>query len=172
MGDQVAVAAYMRSTDTPAAAHSRLVVQVAAAVLLLSQRRVLAAPSPPLQVPRICFVNKMDRLGANFFRCVDMIVSNLGANPLVIQLPIGSEDQFKGMVDVVAMKAIVWSGEVRWGPGAGGSQAGCHVVDARVGNASPLTHRRRSWQVAHLVLQPKPMSVLPNLPYAGAGRQV
>lgn len=62
-------------------------------------------------VPRICFVNKMDRLGANFYRTKDMIVTNLGAKPLVLQLPIGSEDSFKGVVDLVKMKAIVWSGE-------------------------------------------------------------
>lgn len=62
-------------------------------------------------VPRICFVNKMDRLGANFFRTRDMIVSNLGAKPLVIQLPIGAEDTFQGVVDLVKMKAVVWSGE-------------------------------------------------------------
>ncbi|PNH03241.1 Elongation factor G, chloroplastic [Tetrabaena socialis] len=63
------------------------------------------------KVPRICFVNKMDRLGANFYNTVAMVVSNLGAKPLVIQLPIGSEDQFKGLVDLVKMKAIVWNGE-------------------------------------------------------------
>jgi elongation factor G len=62
-------------------------------------------------VPRICFVNKLDRTGANFFRCVDMIVDRLGANPLVIQLPIGSEDKLEGIVDLVAMKAIVWTNE-------------------------------------------------------------
>ena len=62
-------------------------------------------------VPRICFVNKMDRLGANFFRTRDMIVTNLGAKPLVIQLPIGAEDSFQGVVDLVKMKAVVWSGE-------------------------------------------------------------
>lgn len=62
-------------------------------------------------VPRICFVNKMDRLGANFFRTRDMIVSNLGAKPLVIQIPIGAEDKFQGVVDLIKMKAIVWSGE-------------------------------------------------------------
>ncbi|CAM6127727.1 unnamed protein product [Calypogeia fissa] len=62
-------------------------------------------------VPRICFVNKMDRLGANFFRTRDMIVSNLGANPLVLQLPIGSEETFQGVVDLVKMQAIVWNGE-------------------------------------------------------------
>uniref|UniRef100_A0A2P2KVP2 Elongation factor G, chloroplastic n=1 Tax=Rhizophora mucronata TaxID=61149 RepID=A0A2P2KVP2_RHIMU len=62
-------------------------------------------------VPRICFVNKMDRLGANFFRTCDMIVTNLGAKPLVIQLPIGSEDNFQGVIDLVKMKAVIWSGE-------------------------------------------------------------
>ncbi|PKI59513.1 hypothetical protein CRG98_020041, partial [Punica granatum] len=62
-------------------------------------------------VPRICFVNKMDRLGANFFRTRDMIVTNLGAKPLVIQLPIGAEDNFQGVIDLVRMKAILWTGE-------------------------------------------------------------
>jgi elongation factor G len=63
------------------------------------------------QVPRICFVNKMDRTGANFYRCVDMIVDRLGARPLVIQLPIGIEADFVGIVDLVAMKAIAWRDE-------------------------------------------------------------
>jgi len=63
------------------------------------------------QVPRMCFVNKMDRMGADFFRCVDMIVDRLGANPLVLQLPIGAEDQFEGVIDLVKMKEILWSGE-------------------------------------------------------------
>jgi elongation factor G len=62
-------------------------------------------------VPRICFVNKMDRVGANFFRCVDMIKSRLGAVPLVMQLPIGVEDTFKGVVDLIKMKAIIWKNE-------------------------------------------------------------
>jgi elongation factor G len=62
-------------------------------------------------VPRICFVNKMDRTGANFYRCVDMIVDRLGARPLVIQLPIGSEAEFVGIVDLVAMKAVIWHDE-------------------------------------------------------------
>src|SRR5512138_1344311 len=52
-------------------------------------------------VPRICFVNKMDRIGANFWRTIDMIKDRLGANPLPVQLPIGSEDQFAGMVDLI-----------------------------------------------------------------------
>ncbi len=63
-------------------------------------------------VPRICFVNKMDRMGANFFRTVDMIKANLGAKPVVTTLPIGAEDNFKGVVDLVAMNAITWDGEV------------------------------------------------------------
>ena len=62
-------------------------------------------------VPRMCFVNKMDRVGANFYRCVDMIVDRLGANPLVLQLPLGSESNFKGVVDLILMKAIVWEEE-------------------------------------------------------------
>ena len=52
-------------------------------------------------VPRMCFVNKMDRVGANFYRCVDMIVDRLGANPLVLQLPLGSEAHFKGVIDLI-----------------------------------------------------------------------
>ena len=59
-------------------------------------------------VPRICFVNKMDRTGADFDRCVEMIVSRLGARPLVIQLPIGAEDSFKGIINLVTMKAYIW----------------------------------------------------------------
>jgi elongation factor G len=62
-------------------------------------------------VPRMCFINKMDRTGANFYRCVDMIKDRLGANSLVIQLPIGSESNFQGVVDLVKMKAIIWEAE-------------------------------------------------------------
>ncbi len=62
-------------------------------------------------VPRMCFVNKMDRTGADFYRCVDMMVDRLGATPLVLQLPIGSESDFAGVVDLVKMKAIVWKDE-------------------------------------------------------------
>src|SRR5262245_1318065 len=62
-------------------------------------------------VPRICFVNKMDRVGADFFMSVDTIRDKLGANALVLQLPVGMEGGFKGVVDLVRMKAIVWSGE-------------------------------------------------------------
>ncbi|MGH8506571.1 MAG: elongation factor G [Stenotrophobium sp.] len=62
-------------------------------------------------VPRMCYVNKMDRSGANFMRCVDMIKKRLGARPLICQLPIGSEDNFKGMIDLVEMKALVWDSD-------------------------------------------------------------
>ena len=59
-------------------------------------------------VPRMCYVNKMDRSGANFRRCVDMIVNRLGARPMILSLPIGSEDNFRGLIDLVTMKALVW----------------------------------------------------------------
>ncbi len=62
-------------------------------------------------VPRMCYVNKMDRSGANYLRCVDMIKKRLGARPLPIHLPIGSEDNFKGMIDLVEMKALVWDSD-------------------------------------------------------------
>ncbi|MGW1148691.1 elongation factor G, partial [Streptomyces sp. NPDC002454] len=66
-------------------------------------------------VPRICFVNKLDRTGAEFHRCVDMIVDRLGATPIVMQLPIGAEADFRGLVDLVRMKALVWSAETALG---------------------------------------------------------
>ncbi|MFP6730843.1 MAG: elongation factor G, partial [Alphaproteobacteria bacterium] len=62
-------------------------------------------------VPRICFINKMDRVGADFYRCVDMIIDRLGANPLVLQLPLGIESDFIGVIDLVKMRAVVWSDE-------------------------------------------------------------
>ena len=62
-------------------------------------------------VPRICFVNKMDRTGADFYRCVQMIKDRLGAKPLVCQLPIGVESDFAGLVDLVAMKGVIWRDE-------------------------------------------------------------
>lgn len=60
-------------------------------------------------VPRICFINKMDRIGASFERSVESIVDRLGANPIPMQLPIGSESNFKGVVDLMKMKAIYWT---------------------------------------------------------------
>jgi elongation factor G len=62
-------------------------------------------------VPRICFINKMDRLGADFFRGVQMIKDRLGATAVPIQLPIGAEEDFKGIIDLVKMKALIWQGE-------------------------------------------------------------
>ena len=67
-------------------------------------------------VPRICFCNKMDRIGANFYRCLDMIVDRLGARPMAIQLPIGAEADFKGIVDLVRMKAVIYTGDTADSP--------------------------------------------------------
>ena len=63
------------------------------------------------RVPRMCFVNKMDRTGADFFRCVRMMSERLNAHPLVVQLPIGAEADFIGVVDLVGMRALTWRGE-------------------------------------------------------------
>ncbi|MFD1721167.1 elongation factor G [Amnibacterium endophyticum] len=64
-------------------------------------------------VPRICFVNKMDKLGADFYFTVDTIVKRLGAKPLVMQIPIGSENDFVGVIDLVYMRALVWPGDAK-----------------------------------------------------------
>src|SRR5881397_1499497 len=66
-------------------------------------------------VPRMCFVNKLDRTGADFFRCVDMMVERLNSTPLVLQLPIGAEHDFIGVVDLVGMRALTWRGETTMG---------------------------------------------------------
>jgi elongation factor G len=66
-------------------------------------------------VPRMCFVNKLDRTGADFFRCVDMMVERLNSTPLVVQLPIGAEADFLGVVDLVGMRALTWRGETSMG---------------------------------------------------------
>jgi elongation factor G len=62
-------------------------------------------------VPRICFINKLDRAGASFQRSFDSIITRLGANPVAIQIPIGLEDQFKGVVDIIKMKSLIWNDE-------------------------------------------------------------
>ncbi|HEY0261351.1 MAG TPA: GTP-binding protein, partial [Lacisediminihabitans sp.] len=72
-------------------------------------------------VPRICFVNKMDKLGADFYFTVDTIVKRLGAKPLVIQLPIGFENTFEGVIDLVEMRALTWRGDSK-----GDVQLGAH----------------------------------------------
>ncbi len=66
-------------------------------------------------VPRMCFVNKLDRTGADFFRCVDMMIDRLNSTPLVLQLPIGAESDFLGVVDLVGMRALTWRGETKMG---------------------------------------------------------
>ena len=62
-------------------------------------------------VPRMCFVNKMDRQGADFLRVVEQVDTRLGANPIPLQLPIGAEEDFEGVVDLISMKAIYWNEE-------------------------------------------------------------
>src|SRR6201995_1620322 len=66
-------------------------------------------------VPRMCFVNKLDRTGADFFRCVQMMIDRLNATPLVLQIPIGAEGDFIGVVDLLGMRALVWRGETEKG---------------------------------------------------------
>jgi elongation factor G len=66
-------------------------------------------------VPRMCFVNKLDRTGADFFRCVQMMIDRLNATPLVLQLPIGNEHDFIGVVDLIGMRALTWRGETQKG---------------------------------------------------------
>jgi elongation factor G len=66
-------------------------------------------------VPRMCFVNKLDRTGADFFRCVQMMIERLGATPLVLQIPIGAESDFIGVVDLIQMRALTWRGETALG---------------------------------------------------------
>ena len=121
-------------------------------------------------VPRICYVNKMDRSGANFLRCVDMIKKRLGARPLPVQLPIGSEDNFKGMIDLVEQKALVWDSDdkdAKWavipvvrrhGPrrqaghhGADGSQDPRRLREVPHGARGhvPRAGRRRDGRVPH-----------------------
>lgn len=80
------------------------------------QSRTVWRQAEKYGVARICFINKMDRTGANFYRTVDMIVSQLGAVPLVLQLPIGSEGEFVGIVDLVKMKGIIWESDETGSP--------------------------------------------------------
>jgi elongation factor G len=67
------------------------------------------------RVPRICFVNKMDRIGADFLRTYEQITSKLQGNPVAIHLPIGSEDKYLGVVDLIQMKALVWEADAAMG---------------------------------------------------------
>ncbi len=81
-------------------------------------------------VPRICFVNKLDRTGASFDRCVEMIGSRLNAIALVLQIPIGLEGDFMGVVDLIAMKALVWPGETKKGEDYLVEEIPANLVDA------------------------------------------
>src|SRR5699024_538345 len=80
-------------------------------------------------VPRICFVTKMDKMGADFYYTVDTIVDRLGAKPLVMQLPIGAEDDFDGVVDLLEMKALMWPGKVAIGTEATEAEIPADLVD-------------------------------------------
>ncbi len=85
-------------------------------------------------VPRMCFVNKMDRVGADFFRCVDMIKDRLDATVALVQLPIGAESEFKGVIDLLEMKALVWE------DGMGESYETVDVPDAMADDAETWRH--------------------------------
>ena len=87
-------------------------------------------------VPRMCFVNKLDRVGADFDRCVSMIAERLGANPLVLQIPIGSESDFVGVVDLVRNRAVVWKDEA-----LGAEFEYCSVPEELAGRAAELRER-------------------------------
>ncbi|QTH60189.1 elongation factor G [Corynebacterium hindlerae] len=80
-------------------------------------------------VPRICFVNKMDKLGADFFFTVNTIIDRLGAKPLVLQIPIGAEDDFDGVVDLINMQALTWRGKVEVGTPATVEEIPADLVD-------------------------------------------
>lgn len=80
-------------------------------------------------VPRICFVNKMDKMGADFYYTVGTIVDRLGAKPLVMQLPIGAEDDFDGVVDLLEMKALMWPGKTEIGTEATVEEIPADLVD-------------------------------------------
>ena len=96
------------------------------------------------RVPRMCFVNKLDRTGAEFHRCVDMIENRLGATPLVLQIPIGTEADFVGVVDLVGMRALTWRGETVKGEDytSRGDPGDAHRGRPRVAG-SPLRDDRR-----------------------------
>src|SRR3989338_3972546 len=76
-----------------------------------SQSETVWRQADKYHVPRICFINKMDKLGADFLKTVKSIEDRLGANPIIMVLPIGAENEFKGVVDLLNMKALTWTGE-------------------------------------------------------------
>ena len=76
------------------------------------------------RVPRLTFINKMDRVGANFFGTVEMMKEKLGARPALIQLPLGAEERFQGVIDLIKMKAVVWDEETLGATSPGGGDPG------------------------------------------------
>src|SRR6187401_2228752 len=91
-------------------------------------------------VPRMCFVNKLDRTGADFFRCVDMMVERLNSTPLVMQLPIGAESDFIGVVDLVGMRALTWRGETKIGEDYSVEEIPADMADAAAAAREELIH--------------------------------
>src|ERR687889_792442 len=87
-------------------------------------------------VPRICFINKLDRAGASFDRSFQSIIDRLGANPVALQIPIGLEDQFKGVVDLITMKALIWNDESK-----GAQYETTEIPEGRGGRAQEMRHR-------------------------------
>jgi elongation factor G len=87
-------------------------------------------------VPRICFINKLDRAGASFERSFESIIARLGANPVALQIPIGIEDQFKGVVDVIAMKGLIWNDESK------GSEYETADIPADLKEAAAAAHEK------------------------------
>jgi len=87
-------------------------------------------------VPRICFINKLDRAGASFDRSFESIITRLGANPVALQIPIGIEDQFKGVVDLIAMKGLIWNDESK------GSEYETANIPADLKEAAAAAHEK------------------------------
>src|ERR1700675_3649004 len=90
-------------------------------------------------VPRIVFVNKMDKIGADFYRCVEEIRTKVGGRPVCIQLPIGSEADFKGIIDLVRMKAVIWEDEA----------LGAKYADAEI----PRDLKAKAAQYRHILIE-------------------
>src|SRR3984893_10499105 len=85
-------------------------------------------------VPRLCFINKLDRAGASFERSFESIITRLGANPVALQIPIGIEDQFQGVVDLIAMKGLIWNDETK------GSEYETVEIPAELKDAAKAAH--------------------------------
>ena len=93
-------------------------------------------------VPRICFINKLDRAGASFDRSFESIITRLGANPVALQIPIGLEDQLKGVADLIAMKGLIWKDETK------GSEYEVTDIPADLQEAAAAAREKRTEAVA------------------------